>query len=423
MSAPPIPAATAQLLSSPGAARLWEKARARLEANGMAAQGIVELRDLSDAERDTISGLLGRPVTGDRARVDLALLDSRLRASPAGRSLAAVLETLGPPLRDRKAARHAAEAARVSLWTSARDALHAEGLAACEWAEPWLAGLRSSGLLSRLPPDEAVATVTKALRCLALVPGLDPAAAPAATMARNDLAAKAALSAHSLDDGTVLSVAVLRAVAVARGVDVPATAGGRRALWASVGVIVDEVSTTVLTLGLAPSGGHSRNAELRATAADSVETHLNARDLRRIEWNLAPATLVSICENPRVVEAAADAGVRVPLVCTFGNPTSVVTALLGLLADAGAKFRYHGDFDWPGIAIANRVVAQVAATSWRMGADDYRAAISAYGGELPALEGASVPAVWDPELGEAMADAGRAVHEELLLDSLIIDLM
>ena len=65
---------------------------------------------------------------------------------------------------------------------------------------------------------------------------------------------------------------------------------------------------------------------------------------------------VFVCENPRVLEAAVDAGRRRAVVCTQGQPAVVVTALLSSLGAAGAELRYHGDFDWPGITIANALI-------------------------------------------------------------------
>ena len=54
------------------------------------------------------------------------------------------------------------------------------------------------------------------------------------------------------------------------------------------------------------------------------------------------------------------------MVCTAGNPTLVVTSLLARLVEDGADLRYRGDFDWPGVAIANRVVTDFGAVPWRM---------------------------------------------------------
>ncbi|MGW7279422.1 DUF2399 domain-containing protein [Streptomyces sp. NPDC054844] len=71
---------------------------------------------------------------------------------------------------------------------------------------------------------------------------------------------------------------------------------------------------------------------------------------------MPPGTRAHVWENPRVVEAAADADRTAPLLCTSGSATTVVLTLLDALATAGCAFAYHGDFAWPGIALANRVM-------------------------------------------------------------------
>ena len=129
---------------------------------------------------------------------------------------------------------------------------------------------------------------------------------------------------------------------------------------------------------------------------------------------------VFVCENPSVVVAAANAlGPRsAPLVCTEGMPRTAVRILLEQLTGLGASLRYHGDFDWPGIAIANLVKVRHGATPWRMAARDYQEA--AEGGTD--LSGNPVVALWDEELEPAMRAWGRAVHEEHVLDELLSDL-
>jgi uncharacterized protein (TIGR02679 family) len=103
----------------------------------------------------------------------------------------------------------------------------------------------------------------------------------------------------------------------------------------------------------------------------------------------------------------------------------VVTTLLRLLAQGGSELRYHGDFDWPGIAIANLMVGSYQCQPWQFRSDDYLAALAGLApvvAELPALNGAPVGSCWDAQLTTEMARAGRAVHEELLLNDLIADL-
>ena len=100
-----------------------------------------------------------------------------------------------------------------------------------------------------------------------------------------------------------------------------------------------------------------------------------------------------------------------------GNPAAAGMTLL-----ARAVVLYHGDFDWPGIAIARRIFDR-GARPWRFGRMDYVDAVD----RLPAdnrlgLSGRTQATPWDEGLGAAMTAADVAVHEELTVDVLLSDL-
>jgi len=228
------------------------------------------------------------------------------------------------------------------------------------------------------------------------------------------------------DDGTLLAKVVLRALARARGTEPPQHARARRELWEAAGVATDRVSSTVLTYGLAPLGDDWPARLLRERALAAAETHLTMRDLRRMEWRLRPGTEVFVCENPRVIEAAADGNCQRWLVCTAGNPATTVQVLLDALIAAGARLAYRGDFDWSGIAIANRMFSRYAARPWRMSATDYEehtAAARDRGTPLQPLSGPPVNATWDAELTPAMSALGLAIQEESALELILADLL
>jgi len=117
-----------------------------------------------------------------------------------------------------------------------------------------------------------------------------------------------------------------------------------------------------------------------------------------------------------VLEAVAQSRSRwsdVPaVVCTSGVPGLVTVELLRRLAAARSHLAYHGDFDWPGIAMANRLVELLGAVPWLMSADDY---LQAARDDGPALEGVPVEPVWTKGLGTAMRRRGVAVHEEAVI--------
>ena len=123
---------------------------------------------------------------------------------------------------------------------------------------------------------------------------------------------------------------------------------------------------------------------------------------------------------PWSLEAASKLGARTaPLICANAHPGAAATVLLRQLAAAGARLRYHGDFDWPGITIANGIIGRFGARPWRSRQRRLRSA-AALGGA--SLRGRPVTAAWDPRLTAAMLEVGVKVEEERVLGDLLADL-
>ncbi|AHH98672.1 TIGR02679 family protein [Kutzneria albida] len=402
-------------LAQPALARMWHAVRTRLERNGVEAKGRIQLVDLTDVEAEALGLLLGQRCNTALTRISLATLDRRLRDSAAECGLIELVGILAGPLQDLKGARAARAAQWAEVWTAGADLLAAHDLGDLAG---WLETERSSGGLRRLDPGEAAEELRRAITVLARLSTGDRS-----VISRTELAAQVTGNAHGLDDDTVLARLVLRAIAVQRAQPVPVTAGDRRSLWRAADVLADQVSATVLTYGLAPHGQGWREGALRDRAAHNAEVHLTARDVCAIRWELpAHAREVWVCENPTVVEAAADARCGRPLICTSGNPATVVLLLLDALCATGARLHYRGDFDWPGIAIANRFLTRYRADTWLMDAVFYDSAVTLArdrGSPLWPLSEASVEASWDPELAPALAAIGVAVHEESVLEQLV----
>ena len=162
---------------------------------------------------------------------------------------------------------------------------------------------------------------------------------------------------------------------------------------------------------------------LRRYTKEGQPCRITLRDLLRQPPSLAPSTerpTVFVCENRTIVTAVADVlGPRsAPLVCSDGQPSSAVRMLLKRISAAGFSLRYHGDFDWGGLRIANLNMRRHGARPWRYSAQDYLEAASAGS----ALRGMPVAADWDPGLAAAMTAQGKAVHEEQVVHHLIHDL-
>lgn len=282
------------------------------------------------------------------------------------------------------------------------------------WVDVWLADVARSGALAR-SPDDADTLLTTAAVCLAALP-----ADGGEAVGRHELAVRhgGTRGAHALDDGHRLTALVLRGAAARAELPYPRTAAERRAVWAAVGVTCDTVSATVLVANLRPTSDGLVARQLIERAQARLPTHLTTRDLASGPLRLSAGSEVFACENPRVLEAAVDRGVTAPLICTAGNPTTVTIGLLRQLGE-NARICYRGDFDWPGIAIANRVIRHTGCGTWRYDAASYCTAVAAAGGDLVPLIGRPTDAAWDSTLAAAMITAGAAVHEELMLDELV----
>ncbi|MGN2380999.1 TIGR02679 family protein [Pseudomonas juntendi] len=133
---------------------------------------------------------------------------------------------------------------------------------------------------------------------------------------------------------------------------------------------------------------------------------------------------VYVCENPNIVAIVADrlGAQSAQSVCTDGMPAAAQRILLDQLAAAGAHRHYHGDYDWPGIAIGNHVMRNWQAVPWRFGCRDYFEAVMVAPTRPRDLALNGVEALWDSALHIAMDTQGLAIPEEAVASNLLDDL-
>jgi uncharacterized protein (TIGR02679 family) len=369
-----------------------------------------------DADRHAVAGLVGRPVRAGTASVAIRLgdLDATLARGGDGWDLAAVVAATVGPLPDRAGDARRRLAAIEATIAEARQVLSGGGAADPGWVERWLDQL-DRGLAARLHGRDELHLVPAAARVLARLPADDlplPALAAAVTGDTKALA------------GTPLESLVLRGLAARSGEPRPATAGERRALWESAGVVPDDLASQVLVLGLPVAADGLLGGWLAEAAREGLPFRVTLHQLGRSPLTVDAPQVVSVCENPAVLRAAAErfGGAAGPLVCTEGRPSVACLRLLAAVRDGGCRLRYHGDFDWPGLRIAASLRSNQGAVPWRMGADDYLAAVTTVAGDRPLLRGAPAPSPWDPQLAEAMVQQGIVIHEEDVLEPLLTDL-
>lgn len=405
-----LPAPLLEYLSAPSLFGVWATLRNRLERTGHAISGTVRVELDADAA-DRLSGLLGRTILAGTRTLSVSDLDAALLRSSAGRGLVPVLaELTGGPLRDRPSERLGRRQAVSALWADVEQTIHNRGLSSTPWVRPWISWLHSTGLLIRSAVT-ARQEFDTAAHALALVLLSD---SPHRIL--GELATAVAGNAHALDKDTLAGRLALRALCFAFDLPEPATARDRINLWRLAGITVDTISSTVLTWGLRPPGADAWSVMMRMRADLGLVTHLTLAELSATDALLTlPGTTVAACENPQVLQRAAEAGVCRSLICFSGNPSSA-----GSVLAERVNLRYHGDFDWPGIGIAARLHA-AGAGLWRMKATDYLEAANSVTTPL-LLTGSPVATPWDPELSLAMNRTGVAVHEESMINTLIDDL-
>lgn len=401
-------------LGDPALARLVEALRRRVEL-GRSLSGALTLSAATPAERHALDSLLGRPATrGDSLRVDLDFLAETLAAAGLASTLREAIEILVGPIHERRA-----ESDRAALaWEQTR-ARSAAALSPLPALADWLEALFATGLIKRLAgsPQDADALLDDIARLAASLP------APAEPLA--GFAARLFGDAHALDPGSPLATLAVRAAAVLGGVTgFEDDAESRREAWASVGVLCDELSTPALALNLPALADTPTARLLRAARADAEPVHLSLRHLSLWPLSTDPALhdlAVFVCENPTIVALAARRlGARcAPLVCVNGQFATPAKTLLRQLVAAGARLRYHGDFDVGGLTIGRRVIGVHGATPWRFGVADYLAAPKG----KPIAADTIPDSPWDHDLAAAMRRERRAVHEEALAESLLTDLV
>jgi uncharacterized protein (TIGR02679 family) len=406
-----------RLLGAPELAWVLDRVRRRIEL-GQPLHGAIVRRTASAAERDAVARLLGRqPHRADGLSISLGELDALLRrcgAHPDG--LAEAVITLTGPVTVR--ADVAAEDDRA--WTLAFARIEAAAAGRTEVAA-WVGRVRASGVVKRLAGGSPAAGRELLDALTSVVAALPDGRGESLST----FAARVTGRAHALDGGSPLGTLALGAARALGGLEPPgpeeSVAEARREAWASVGVLCDELSSTVLTLGL-PGDGSATGRVLAAARASGEPVWLTLRQLVRgaPQWRELAGADVFVVENPSVVAFAADTLRQrgVPIVCTNGQPRAATLLLLRSLAAAGIRLRHHGDFDWGGLTIGNLLHRRLPVEPWQFDHDAYLRALAAHP-DTARLTGSPVTASWDSTLREVMRQRGRRVEEELVVGELL----
>jgi uncharacterized protein (TIGR02679 family) len=305
----------------------------------------------------------------------------------AGDLVPLVERAVGRPVVNRAVARQEAATLREELWAYAADALpDLPGL---------LARLRAAGV------GEDDAPVRRLVDGLAAVVSRLPADPPV-SLAK--LSHDCVGDPHFFDLDTLAGTRLVAAVAELTGRPEPNRPDLARALLADVGLLADRLSATVLLHQVRVVGDGPVDRRLREATTPVALTLL---DLTQTPPVLAPQVL-TIVENPSVLEAAMACKSSQALACTSGHLGSVDHALLQLAVDQGVRLRYAGDMDDRGLQIADDVARTYGA---QLVAMDTATVVEA-GPEPSAVTIGSLPQTCNKELIEALRACGRVVFQE-----------
>ncbi|WP_323018043.1 TIGR02679 family protein [Castellaniella sp.] len=415
---PPDDARLQRLLGGPDLEKLRQRLRRHYERHPAGQHpSYLQLGGLSPQEQERLAELMGKPTRPAKTvRIDLTRIDMALHQAGVCASLRAALEYIDGPLIDRQAAKTEQMQAWTALTSGQR---HADGCGDRLDTRllVWLQTPLSTRLLKRLGRSDIHHAASLLSQAHAVMQQL-----PAQGMPRAQLAARTLGDAHALDDGRAVARLVLAvwAQTEAAPLSEPEVSDEHsRTIWARAGILVNELARPALCLNLPVQD------IANATWQPGIPAYLSLRQLLRHppRWAVAGIT-VHVCENPNLLAIAADqlADHCTPLVCTDGMPSAAQRTLLDQLSAAGAKLAYHGDFDWPGLQIANYVQQRWQARPWRMSAADYANALQHAPHRPPDLGDAAAQARWDPALTLAMQTHGLIVAEEAVADSLMPDL-
>lgn len=391
---------------------LWKAVHDRLCRGDTTDRTRITIPDAAPEVRHAVDRLMGRVSSAGQLNVTLDRLDEAL--ARAGTTAAHTAVVACGPIVDRSAARAEKVASSERAWTT----IFGHPAASEPELTAWLRVIRVARGLARSGGERAVLSALDVLAELPVVG--DPIGRPV-------LAATILGAEHDLDDATPVGRLVTAGLAARSNQPPPSNAAARAALWAAAGVSFDGVSTTALTLGLRPIADGPLTEAAARWADSGIPLPIPAAAVAAERWQIAAGTLVSVCENPSVIEAASNKfGAQAPpMLCVSGMPGRAVTALLDQLVAGGARIRYHGDFGSGGLTIANLIVGRHHGEPWQMATADHRRAVQRLQQSVRSpnpLRGRVPQAAWDAELATSIVEAGFEVTEEHVLAELLDDL-
>jgi len=400
-----------ELFLDPDLLWLTERLRARMR-QGKELTGTVTLNDASAPQRQAVDNLLGRSSSRERTiTLSLAALGAQLQSAGLANDLGDIVDACFGKVINEREVRDSKELAWNNLFDRGCERL---------WKDPagldWLKSMEADGLLKRFASGDPEIGASMLDEALTIWERL-----PVAAMTLAEFAAEHTGDTHALDRGQPLSPILLRGLRFRTGHNGNTNAEERRRAWERMGVVVDRLSSPVLTFNLQARADsnlgkilalHRESAQPAYITYQHLQEHQAFQTLPRIED-------VYVVENPAIVESASSLlGSQCrPLICTEGIPASAAKLLLRKLSSAGCRLHLRADFDWTGLRIVDQLLTIPNTIPWKMDAATYRSIAA----NVP-LIGKEFDAPWCAELADALKEVGKAAYEEQALITLLEDL-
>lgn len=355
----------------------------------LSAAGIATLRSWLDNTARRRRGRSAVAATGTRADVPVRELLGVLGLTPE--QLTPLVErAVGQPVVNRAALRQQSDTRRQDLWQYAAEKLPAVPVL--------LARMRAAGIGDERTEESIRHFIDSLATAIDGLPYSRPISLP-------KLSLDCAGDPHYFDLDTLPGTRLVAAVAELMGRAEPSRPDHIRTLLADAGILADRLWATVLLHHVQVVGDGPIDRRLNES---TTPVALNLLDLVQNPPTFAPQVL-TVVENPSVLEAAMSRGDQRPLACTSGHLRAVDHTLLQLATDQGVRLGYAGDIDAAGVQIAQYIAGTYGANVVAMDADTVRAA----GPQPSSVALGQLPTFSDTDLSEALNESGnRAVYQE-----------
>ncbi|KDR95008.1 TIGR02679 family protein [Peptoclostridium litorale DSM 5388] len=410
--------------SSKGFDRLFEKMKDKYRSMGRIG-GSVKLLDLSEEEKESLTGLLGKNCYKPRISIKLEKVQSALENTPfSGVSLVDLIcEYFEEDVLTREAEKLMHERQKDEFFEEIIESF--AGSSSCEWLVKALsngdAGRRT--IVKRYNADRVALRhdIQKVMHALSNLPERLGKKQRLAIFA-----SEWGDGPHDFDRGGECDKLFMHALSDIYGEKIPQNAEERAYLLYGAGIVIDEVSNFTICSGIVGYIGEEEHEGWMGFCQRGEPLQVSVSNLGNVDSVECRFDRVFVVENPAVFSEILECSniKSPPLVCTFGQVKLASLILLDMLSAQGTQIWYSGDFDPEGLQIAMKLKERYGKgfVFWRYASCDYEKAVSSIfidPARMKKLGGFENTELED--IAKAIEKKGFAGYQENIVKELICD--